>query len=137
MKRSEFKKILKPLIKECIKEVIFEEGVLSTLVSEAVVGVSQSQQLSERRTKQTPPIRENKTVQKRANINTAKKKLLDAIGKDSYNGVNIFENTTPLSNVGTPGRTSQGPLADVEAGDPGIDLSQIPGAQNWSLLMGK
>ena len=33
MKRSELKKILKPLIKECIREVILEEsGVLSKIV---------------------------------------------------------------------------------------------------------
>jgi len=32
MKQSELKKALKPLIKQCIKEVIFEEGALSTII---------------------------------------------------------------------------------------------------------
>ena len=40
MNRKDFKRILKPLIKECIKEVIFEEGVLSTIVSEVIKGTN-------------------------------------------------------------------------------------------------
>ena len=38
MNRKDFKRILKPLIKECIKEVIFEEGILSTVITEVVKG---------------------------------------------------------------------------------------------------
>ena len=38
MNRKDFKRILKPLIKECIKEVIFEEGVLSTVITEVMKG---------------------------------------------------------------------------------------------------
>ncbi|NDI03614.1 MAG: hypothetical protein EBY77_05560, partial [Rhodobacteraceae bacterium] len=33
--------VLKPLIKECIKEAIFEEGVLSGLIKEVVSGLGQ------------------------------------------------------------------------------------------------
>ena len=39
MKTSEFQKIIKPLVKQCIKEVMFEEGILSTIVSEVVQGL--------------------------------------------------------------------------------------------------
>ena len=139
MKRDELKKILKPLIKECIKEVIFEEGVLSTLVSEAVIGVSQTSQLLESKSNNNRSIREEANTQKRTNIDTSRKKLLDVIGKDAYNGVNIFENTSPLSDVGSPGSppATSGPLSHVPPGDPGVDLSQLPGARNWALLMGK
>ena len=38
MTKKDFKRILKPLIKECIKEVMFEEGVLSTVITEVVKG---------------------------------------------------------------------------------------------------
>ena len=41
MKKDELKKVLKPLIKECIKEVIFEEGTLSTIIREVVDGTGQ------------------------------------------------------------------------------------------------
>ena len=34
--KEELMKILKPLIKECIRDVIFEEGSLSTIISEVV-----------------------------------------------------------------------------------------------------
>ena len=32
---AKLKKVLKPLIKECIKEIIFEDGVLSSIIREA------------------------------------------------------------------------------------------------------
>lgn len=42
MKKSELKKVLKPLIKECIKEVLLEEtGVLAKVVNEVVSGMGQ------------------------------------------------------------------------------------------------
>ena len=39
MKADEFKKILKPLIRQTIKEVILDEGVLSGVISEVVKGM--------------------------------------------------------------------------------------------------
>ena len=39
MKRSE----LKGIVKECIKEILFEEGVLSNLVAEVAFGISKAQ----------------------------------------------------------------------------------------------
>ena len=55
MKKSELRQVLKPLIKECIKEVIFEEGILSNIVSEVAQGLG-GQTIVE--TKQpTPPQR--------------------------------------------------------------------------------
>ena len=38
---NKLKKVLKPLVMECIKEAIFEEGVLSTLVAEIATGMNQ------------------------------------------------------------------------------------------------
>ena len=39
MKKLELKQALKPLIKECIKEIIFEEGILSSLITEVARGL--------------------------------------------------------------------------------------------------
>ena len=47
MKKDELKNILRPLIKECIKEIIFEEGTLSAIISEVVRGTSQTQPIVE------------------------------------------------------------------------------------------
>ena len=38
MNKKQLLAALKPLVKECVKEVIFEEGVLSSLISEVVKG---------------------------------------------------------------------------------------------------
>ena len=123
MKKEELKKILKPLIKECIKEVIFEDGVLSSIVSEVVKGVGS-------------PILESKTtpvptasVDVKKKIAESRKKMLDAIGKDSYGGVNIFENTEPMMET-----DSKSPLAGSHPRDPGVDLRSIPGMNTWSIL---
>ena len=54
MNKNELKKILKPLIKECIKEVLFEEdGALSHVIKEVAVGLAGKQQINE--AKVTPP----------------------------------------------------------------------------------
>ena len=52
MNREELKKTLRPLIKECIKEVIFEEGVLSGIISEVVKGTG-GQRIVETQTQPT------------------------------------------------------------------------------------
>ena len=137
MKKNELKKILKPLIKECIKEVIFEEGALSTIITEVVKGTSDSQQIID--TKAQKPkqdfARQEKKLQE---AKERKRKLLDSIGRDAYNGVNLFEGTTP-----TPAPSSgqgQGPLDGVAPSDPGVDISNIfsgHSAKIWQKLSGK
>jgi hypothetical protein len=124
MKTNELKKVLKPLIKQCIKEVIFEEGVLSGIISEVVKGVDTA-----------PVIREQKQVSKPNNglakkkLQEQRKRMLDAIGKDSYNGVNVFEGVEPAREG-----NQQSPLANMAPGDPGVDISQLFNS-NWSKLI--
>ena len=134
MKKNELKKILKPLIKECIKEVIFEEGTLSTIISEVVRGTSQPQPITEIK-KEKPTNTHNQ--KKLEEIKRRKKKLLDSIGQDAYNGVNLFEGTTP-----TPSSTkgNHGALKDVEPSDPGVDISDIFSGTSsaiWKKMSGK
>ena len=63
---------------------------------------------------------------------------LTTIGTDAYNGVNLFEGTTPA-----PAPTSgqgQGPLDGVAPSDPGVDISSIfsgHSANIWQKLSGK
>jgi len=137
MKKNELKKILKPLIKECIKEVIFEEGALSTIISEVMKGTSGSQQIVETRAQQPKQdfARQEKKLQE---AKERKRKLLDSIGRDAYNGVNLFEGTSPAP---APSSTQgQGPLDDVAPNDPGVDISTIfsgHSANIWQKLSGK
>ena len=39
MKKADLKKAIKPLVKECIHEVLLEEGLLSNIVSEVAIGM--------------------------------------------------------------------------------------------------
>ena len=39
MNKNDLKKTIKPLVKECIHEVLLEEGLLSNLISEVVKGI--------------------------------------------------------------------------------------------------
>ena len=139
MKRDEFKKILKPLIKECIKEVIFEEGVLSTVISEVMKGTSQPQGLQASPEQTT--IREQETKQNinesKNNLSETRKRMLDAVGKNAYGGIDLFENTTPLSATaaGTKTSTGHGALADVDPNDSGVDISNLPGKNAWKHLI--
>ena len=133
MKKSELKQVLKPLIKECIREVVFEEGVLSNIVSEVAQGLG-SQPIVE--TKEKPPAPQRNYEQEervaKQKLQETRKRMLDAIGSDSYNGVDLFAGTTPTS---APTESKQGdPLSGVDPRDPGVDISQLFGGANkkWS-----
>jgi len=135
MKKNELKKILKPLIKECIKEVIFEEGALSTIINEVMKGTSGPQRIVETEQPKQNFVKQEKKMQE---AKERKRKLLDSIGKDAYNGVNLFEGTTPTS-APSSGQ-GQGPLDSVAPNDPGVDISSIFSGQSakiWQKLSGK
>tara|TARA_Y100000593_G_scaffold91497_1_gene180411 strand:- start:8541 stop:8954 length:414 start_codon:yes stop_codon:yes gene_type:complete len=137
MNKQELKKILRPLIKECIREVIFEEGSLSTIISEVVRGTSDQKIVRE--TQQPSFTQQIKNPdRKRKQLKEQRKKMLDAIGKDSYNGVDLFEGTTPLTNHGSSG-TPHGsrPLDGTDPHDPGVDISKFGLTGVWKKLAGK
>ena len=133
MKRSELKKIMKPLIEECIRESILEGGIISNIITEVVKGVAIAPAVqktaaptsvpnidptSERMRKNTvrvakpPPLREHK------------EKLMAAIGQDSFNGVNLFEGSAPIPNQLSPQQQAQ-PLSDHPFVDPGVDINNL------------
>ena len=126
MNKNELKKMLKPMIKECIKEVIFEEGTLSTIISEVLKGTSGQQAITEI---SQPTFKQDDGVakRKRKQLLEQKRKMLDSIGKDAYNGVDLFEGTTPMP---TPRGSSASPagsgaLDGIAPGDSGVDLSNF------------
>ena len=138
MKKEELKKILKPLIKECIKEVMFEEGTLSTIISEVLKGTGQNQLMKEQVRPRTETINEEKLHEKRRQKHQEKrKKLLDAIG-NSYNGVDLFEGTSPMtvSNESSLNPAGSKALDGVSPNDPGVDISSFGSASIWKKLAG-
>lgn len=139
MNKTELKKILKPLIKECIKEVMFEQGTLSTIVAEVVQGLG-NPIISESRPSSNPrPIKRVETdheAKRRKNeALNRRKNLLESIGKGSYNGVDLFEGTTPAP--APSGKQARGAMSGVDPNDPGVDITSFMGATKWKTLAGK
>lgn len=137
MNKDQLKKTLRPMIKECIKEVIFEEGILSSIISEVVKGTGTPLVESRQPAYQQPQIdyeaREREAKEKR-------RKMLDSIGRDSYNGVDLFEGTQPLQERRSSSTSPQGskPLDGVAPNDPGVNLGSLGvDTRLWSKLAGK
>ena len=138
MNKEALKKTLRPLIKECIKEVIFEEGILSSIISEVVKGTATQQIVETKKPTYQAPQVNNEAKQRK--LQEQRKQMLDAIGRDAFNGVDVFEGTQPLnerkSNTMSPHGSK--PLDGIEPNDPGVNLSALgvnPGL--WKKLAGK
>lgn len=132
---DKLKKVLKPLVMECIKEAIFEEGVLSTLVAEIVTGMGQPIVEQKKQQDFAPLKRDTEQVSKR--LQESKNKMLDAIGREAYGGVNVFEGTEPLSNSGNSGASpSHSPMSGIDPNDKGVSIDGLLGAfgNKWNAL---
>tara|TARA_R110000796_G_scaffold127189_1_gene242341 strand:+ start:131 stop:577 length:447 start_codon:yes stop_codon:yes gene_type:complete len=141
MKKSELKKILKPLIQECIKESLLEDGLISGIIAEVVRGINSPQLIVET----TAPVEDVEI--KRMKINAFgqsqsnkllehRSKLMAAIGSSAYNGVNLFEGTTPAPAQTAP--TAQAsPMSGQSPSDAGVDIGNLFGSvgRNWSAHM--
>jgi len=131
MNKTELKKILKPLIKQCIKEVIFEDGTLSNIVSEVARGLGSTSVITEVRSPKKQKMSLESESDAKARLQR-KKQMLDAIGRESYNGVDLFEGTTPAP---APTQQGHGALSGVDPRDPGVDITALPSSA-WKKLAG-
>jgi len=141
--KSELKQLIKPLIKECIHEALIEEGLLSNVVSEVVKGMGTAP-ITER-----APIQQQKqqadfqaemrakTTADRAKLQEHRRKLMDSIGSDAYNGINVFEGTEPLSRHQAVDNTQAKGAVDLgDPGDSGVDISSLMGGASrmWDAM---
>ena len=131
MKKSELKKIIKPIVEECIRETLFQEGILSSIISEVMVGISDSQTAK--------PVLENKNTQTQSrerinNIKESKKKLMDEIGREAFGGVDLFEGTSAAP--AQSGASSHGALKGMDPNDPGVNIDGLMNimGQTWRTL---
>jgi hypothetical protein len=134
MNKKELKQLIKPLVKECINEVLLQEGVLSSIISEVMIGTS-SNMVTESQPKPSKPTRRLETdgeamrrlQERRSQASNTRKTLLDAIGKDSYGGVDLFEGTEPLRRGGDASNESsaQGALSGYAPDDPGVNIDGL------------
>ena len=133
MKSNELKKVLKPLIKQTIREVLLEEGILSQVVSEVVKGMGGKTLTEVKRGPGPAEIRrqeEELEKQRQEKI----RRLNESVGSIAP-GVNVFESTQPI------GESDDGPgkaLSGVASNDPGVDISGILklAGGKWSALKG-
>ena len=133
MKKSDLKQLIKPLVKECIHEVLLEEGLLSNVVAEVAKGMQGNLVVETRREQPEQMFNENmqmkrKTNESRQKLKEHRRKLLDAVGADAYNGVNLFEGTDPMTTAGNPTGIPEMPsvLGD-DPTDAGVDIGSIMG----------
>ena len=133
MNKAQLKKLIKPVVKECIQEVLIEEGLLTEVVSQVAAGMTR-QPIVENTPKKTTDNLFNEDLQmQRKSRETNKKlqehrrKLLDSIGNDAYNGVDLFEGTEPMKQSGTPGQAHKSSVLGDDPSDAGVDISSIMG----------
>ena len=125
MKKSE----LKNIIKECVKEVIFEKGVLSGIITEVATGLQGTT---------STVVQEAKSSLRTPESEAMRRKVLDSVAKNTnpyedakqkFANPELFEGTAPV-----PSGDGRGPLSGVAPGDPGVDLTNIPGMRSWAHL---
>ena len=142
MNKSQLKKLIKPVVKECIQEVLIEEGLLTEVVSQVTAGMTR-QPIVENTTKKNNDTLFNEDLQMQRKSREANKKLqehrrklLDSIGGDAYNGVDLFEGTEPLRNTGSPGEAHKSSVLGDDPNDAGVDISSIMGnaGKIWQAL---
>jgi len=142
MKKNELKALIKPVVKECIHEVLLESGLLTNIVSEVAQGMNQNVIVETKQKQSDALFNEDLQIKKQVQESNKKlkqhrKKLMDSIGTDAYNGINLFEGTEPLTNREA---TSSGPQpGTVDLGDPkdaGVDISSLIGgaSQVWKAM---
>ena len=137
MKKSDLKQLIKPMVKECIHEVLLEEGLLSNVVAEVAKGLQGNLVVESRQPPAQAQPREdtqiNRQAQKsREGLKEHRRKLMDAVGKDSYGGIDLFEGTEPMH-----AQEPQQGHADLgRPGDAGVDISSIFGnaSQIWQAM---
>jgi hypothetical protein len=133
MNKAQLKKLIKPVVKECIQEVLIEEGLLTEVVSQVTAGLTKQPIVENKPKKRNDKLFNEDLQMKRKSREANKKlqehrrKLLDSIGTDAYNGVDLFEGTEPLRNTGTPGESHTPSVLGDNPNDAGVDISSIMG----------
>lgn len=127
MNKKELKKIIKPLVKECLHEALIEDGILAGVVSEVAQGLQGAMLVEQHHPPKdiSPPKEfERKPRKTTKKANNYRKKLMESIGSDAYNGVNLFENTEPLNSY----ESTQQSAGQVDLGDPrdsGVNIDSL------------
>lgn len=143
MKKTQLKQLIKPLVKECIHEVLLEEGLLTEVVAQVAAGMPR-QQLVEaasapvpKQTKSTfVKQRTQKVAEAKVKLQEHRRRMMDAIGNEAFNGVDLFEGTEPIRQSGNINETHRPSVLGDDPTDAGVDISSILGGsgQIWKAM---
>ena len=135
MNKKELKQLIKPIVKECINEVLLQEGVLSSIISEVMIGTQNAVLQEQPKRKPKTPTRRlesddeamRRLQERKSRSQDSKRKLLEAIGTDAYGGVDLFEGTQALNSGGNPdaGVQPQGALSGYAPDDAGVNIDGL------------
>jgi|TARA_Y100000592_G_C5295910_1_gene233086 hypothetical protein len=107
---------LKNLIKECVKEVIFEDGALTKIVSEVAQGMSLTPLMEKQNTRNETSRKDvRKAVREQISKTLTKRERTISTNKNP-----LFEGTVPIDSR--------------ENNNPGVDITSLPGIQNWGAV---
>ena len=142
MNKTQLKKLIKPVVKECIQEVLIEEGLLTEVVSQVTAGLAKQPIVENKPKKRKNKLfNEDLQIQRKSReankkLQEHRRKLLDSIGTDAYNGVDLFEGTEPMTQSGTPGQAHKPSVLGDNPNDAGVDISSIMGnaSQIWKAI---
>ena len=142
MKKNQLKQLIKPIVKECIQEVLIEEGLLTEVVSQVTAGLTKQPIVENKPKKRNDSLfnedlqMQRKSREANKKLQEHRKKLLDSIGGDAYNGVDLFEGTEPIRESATPGATNRPSVLGDDPTDAGVDISSIMGnaGKIWQAL---
>mgnify|MGYP003659713284 CR=1 FL=1 len=119
MKRNEIKSIIKPIVKECITELLLQkEGILSNVVSEVVKGLqspileSNNFDKNEQTEQDLSELEAKYELERQERI----KRLNESVGGNFFKGTS----PTPADNA-----SQYDPLSGTGARDPGVDIKGI------------
>jgi hypothetical protein len=142
MKKNQLKQLIKPIVKECIQEVLIEEGLLTEVVSQVAAGLTKQPIVENKPKKRNDSLfnedlqMQRKSREANKKLQEHRKKLLDSIGGDAYNGVDLFEGTEPMRESAAPGATNRPSVLGDDPTDAGVDISSIMGnaGKIWQAL---
>ena len=121
MDKAKMKRVLKPIIEECVKEMFFEKGFLSNMIQEVVE--AQSQVI----------LKEDKPYEKHINYKT-NRQVDREIASDAYQ--DIKEKNEPKKPVkkASGDYKKYGAMKDVDPSNPGVSIDKLLEGMNFKIF---
>lgn len=139
MNKDALKTILKPVLKECLEEILAEQGLLKVLAEAQVAEVKLEPKKQEIKKQLQKLVGEAPQIAKRA-VNETQQRMQKELKEAGLLTKNFdpFAGTKPLTESQAAGTAPPGPLNSVDPEDKGIDISGIMNmaAGKWKAHLG-